>query len=708
MLNSWYTFLLLFLGLELAPFGIPGGAREISTTAQACDLSVKVSTDNTTGKASAQGFGGSGAYEYRLDDGPWRPYFFSEDVSNGTHTLTVRDRRQPDCSVNQSFLLRCATCPQPKNTPCAIRLSLTVEPIENALTGAASGGSGDYEFRVDGGYWVTSLQTVPVGPGPHRVDVRDALNPACVSSAQTRTGETARRATPQLQSRARNLRLVRQIFYETGGYGPDYDPGRKFPAFTVRSPAPVVMGIAGAMGTLLSDRVDLTRYGFTHYEGTAFRDVRRFDPLPSERKAYNATSFQDDIFKGLTDDRVPQGLVADPDWHNWPNPYAGLADVARLKRRLDQRWNVYVGPGYNGIFSYDYEMSWYLGGDGNNVDQLRTGMESGRYRAGGQSRQARLGQQEFRNDYVQTITEFWLQVDGHIRSKLGPKGQFLVYDKGPGVDARFGTLGGSTDERLFYGGDDGNGVFANAAGRRIGHFRDFASRQSLYYGQVLGHGATALLNLWSLHDTQLASMQANGLKQVPICSFIQPAQELDVSATGAYGDRAEAPTKQVGEGFALIPFFRRGGGWSWGSHLQPADVQAKGIGLDHFIHGRYLCSQLSGLIDGQEEYISAEISLDGGKTWLGDSQDYRRALSFDNPTRYTAFRTFQRLGPNQRNASALVLAIRNGNRVALAATRVGGTPAGKLSVQVRVKLPSGTFTDTLELHDREWLVGVNP
>jgi hypothetical protein len=327
-----------------------------------------------------------------------------------------------------------------------------------------------------------------------------------------------------------------------------------------------------------------------------------------------------------------------------------------------------------------------------------------------------MGTQEFRNAYTNAITEFWLQVDGYIRGKLGPAGKLLVYDKGPGVDARFGTISGVNDERMLYGrygtfpGDDGNGTFTNAAGRPIGFFRDYASRQSIYYGQIIGKGATALLNLWSLHDTQLASMRANGLKEVPVCSFIQPAQEFEVlleNGGARYEERAEAPTKQVGEGFAIIPFFRRGGGWSWGSHLQPADVQAKGVGLDHFIHGRYLCSQLAPLMDGREEYISAEISTDGGKTWLGDSGDYLRALNYGNPRRYTAFRTFQQLGPGQQNAAPLVLVIRNDNRLALAATRVGGTPAGKLVVQVRVKLPSGYFTDTLELADREWIVGTN-
>ena len=121
---------------------------------------------------------GSGEYEFNIG-GDWSTQLIFENLTAGTYTVQVRDRNAKECvqplgkiTINEPAPLQAVL--SPKNITCHGLKdgSITV--------GSPTGGSGSYEFTIDGVNWVTTTNFSNLGPGTYYVLMRDKAATKCV------------------------------------------------------------------------------------------------------------------------------------------------------------------------------------------------------------------------------------------------------------------------------------------------------------------------------------------------------------------------------------------------------------------------------------------------------------------------------------------------------------------------------------------------
>lgn len=124
--------------------------------------------------------GGSGVYEYSVVAGTWVSTADFPNLAPNTYTLQIRDKNKITCSK----VLGTVTITQP--TALSATVSKTdVTGCYNANNGTITinnptGGSGQYEFSVDGTTWKTTSTIPNLGPGTYPVSIRDKAAPTCV------------------------------------------------------------------------------------------------------------------------------------------------------------------------------------------------------------------------------------------------------------------------------------------------------------------------------------------------------------------------------------------------------------------------------------------------------------------------------------------------------------------------------------------------
>ncbi|MBW6489676.1 MAG: gliding motility-associated C-terminal domain-containing protein [Lentimicrobium sp.] len=123
--------------------------------------------------------GGSGNYEYRINGGAWQTETTFSDLAPGTYVVEARDVNAPDCIVD----LGTYPIGEPEE------LLATVTPTDVDCFGAENGsieitdpagGSGNYEYRINGGAWQTETTFTGLTPGDYLVEVRDMDAPDCI------------------------------------------------------------------------------------------------------------------------------------------------------------------------------------------------------------------------------------------------------------------------------------------------------------------------------------------------------------------------------------------------------------------------------------------------------------------------------------------------------------------------------------------------
>ncbi len=122
---------------------------------------------------------GSTNYEFSIDGGAnWQTSEEFTGLAAGTYTLVIRDH---DNHANQRTI-DTVILTQPG------QLSATVNKTNESYAGANDGtitltapmgGSGNYEFRIDGGAWSTTATFSGLSSGNHTVSIRDAIVPDC-------------------------------------------------------------------------------------------------------------------------------------------------------------------------------------------------------------------------------------------------------------------------------------------------------------------------------------------------------------------------------------------------------------------------------------------------------------------------------------------------------------------------------------------------
>lgn len=134
----------------------------------------------STGQFELLATGGSGIYQYTIDNGViWQNSNQFTGLSAGTYYAWVRDANAIGC-VYQSVLI---TITQ----PAALGLSLnTVSHVtcfggnNGSLSVAASGGSGNYSYSINGGAtWQTETLFSNLAAGSYQISLRDESSSAC-------------------------------------------------------------------------------------------------------------------------------------------------------------------------------------------------------------------------------------------------------------------------------------------------------------------------------------------------------------------------------------------------------------------------------------------------------------------------------------------------------------------------------------------------
>ncbi len=134
------------------------------------------SADNGTVQVIPQG--GTPAYQYQLDDGAFQTSSIFSDLSPGTYALTVLD-------ANGCTTTCVTTLTEPGQPACTILEKTDVtcnQGTDGALTIAATGGSGSYEYSFDGMSWQTSQVFNNLSSGLQVVTVRNSDSPNCTST----------------------------------------------------------------------------------------------------------------------------------------------------------------------------------------------------------------------------------------------------------------------------------------------------------------------------------------------------------------------------------------------------------------------------------------------------------------------------------------------------------------------------------------------
>ncbi|HSP11757.1 MAG TPA: LamG-like jellyroll fold domain-containing protein [Salegentibacter sp.] len=121
--------------------------------------------------------GGTAPFQYSIDNATWNTTGIFNNVEAGTHTIFVKDAN--DCPLQVTVNV---------DEPNVLQASLNKTDVNChdgndgsiSLTNL-SGGSGDYEFSVNGTSWISSLETLEgLSAGSYEVLIRDAAATDCI------------------------------------------------------------------------------------------------------------------------------------------------------------------------------------------------------------------------------------------------------------------------------------------------------------------------------------------------------------------------------------------------------------------------------------------------------------------------------------------------------------------------------------------------
>lgn len=124
--------------------------------------------------------GGSGVYEYSVQAGTWVSNGAFTNLAPATYTVQIRDKNVPTCARTIATI----NITQPTALNAAVT-KVDVTGCSNASNGSisingATGGSGQYEFSIDGTNWTGTSSFTNLVAKSYPVSMRDKLAPACI------------------------------------------------------------------------------------------------------------------------------------------------------------------------------------------------------------------------------------------------------------------------------------------------------------------------------------------------------------------------------------------------------------------------------------------------------------------------------------------------------------------------------------------------
>ncbi len=161
----------------------------IEPTALTCTASATDATDCGVddGTVTAAGAEGTPGYEYSLNGSAYQAAGTFNNLGSGTYTVTVRD-------INGCTSECTATVNTPSAPMCNITMSQDVSCeglSDGSLTAEGTGGSGSYEYSLDGITFGASGTFTDLAPGSYTVTVRNAGDPMCTSTCNVTISEPA-------------------------------------------------------------------------------------------------------------------------------------------------------------------------------------------------------------------------------------------------------------------------------------------------------------------------------------------------------------------------------------------------------------------------------------------------------------------------------------------------------------------------------------
>ncbi|WP_157474154.1 G8 domain-containing protein, partial [Flavihumibacter petaseus] len=157
------------------------------TIGQPAVLSASAAGDDVTCYNAANGSitvsspaGGSGEYEFRINGGTWQEGLVFSNLAPDTYTIDIRDKNVPTCivtlpgtvTIDQPAVLSAAAAGDDVTCYNAANGKITIS--------SPTGGSGEFEFRINGGTWQEGLVFSNLAPDTYNIDIRDKNNPACI------------------------------------------------------------------------------------------------------------------------------------------------------------------------------------------------------------------------------------------------------------------------------------------------------------------------------------------------------------------------------------------------------------------------------------------------------------------------------------------------------------------------------------------------
>jgi len=153
----------------------------LTATVASTDISCNGAADGTITISSPSG--GSGNFDYSVDGGTdWQASGDFTGLTPGTYVVVIRDADVPSCEVVLDATFEISELPEITASIDFSDVTCFGESDGSITISSLTGGSGNYEFTIDGG---TTWQTDPLfenlAAGTYNVQVRDASATVCVT-----------------------------------------------------------------------------------------------------------------------------------------------------------------------------------------------------------------------------------------------------------------------------------------------------------------------------------------------------------------------------------------------------------------------------------------------------------------------------------------------------------------------------------------------
>ena len=135
-----------------------------------------------TGKITATGAGGTGTLTYQLGSGDFQSSGVFEGLAAGEYTITVKDTE--NCTTNQKATVENADTP----TINVVTVNAGCDSSDGSITVTTSGGSGNFEYSLNGGAFQSSATFTNLTAGAYTISVKDSENCEATTEATLTSG----------------------------------------------------------------------------------------------------------------------------------------------------------------------------------------------------------------------------------------------------------------------------------------------------------------------------------------------------------------------------------------------------------------------------------------------------------------------------------------------------------------------------------------